>query len=317
MLHKIGRYTFSMQHQRFLSVCIPAHNEGKSIERVVAGITGQSAWKAMRGKREILVCANGCTDDTVHVLKRLQKTMPDLKVVVEEKASLKGAWNRLVREAHPKAENLCFLDADVLMHEDCLKHLLGRIETGVDVVQPRVLPLSLHSSGFKSGSLLNSAAEALARVAGSTNAVKPNSISGGGFLIRREAAERVSVPNALPENALNTFLSIKVGLPKIVLSRDAVLFQKPPQTIGDHFSSRVRHITARRDLKKILGEEYESAREQVPLSQRSRELMRLLRHSSLREKAGILLNQTIEVAAQIASRLKSSSNWKQVKTSKL
>ena len=50
----------------FLSIGVPAYNEEESIQRSLKWVLKQTLWKEMPAKRrEIIVCANGCTDKTV------------------------------------------------------------------------------------------------------------------------------------------------------------------------------------------------------------------------------------------------------------
>jgi len=56
----------------FISVGVNAYNEEGSIERALESIFANSLWKATPpNKRELVVCANGCTDKTVAIVKRM------------------------------------------------------------------------------------------------------------------------------------------------------------------------------------------------------------------------------------------------------
>jgi|GEM_PF-6427266 len=90
-----------------ISVCIPAHNEALTIKQIIENVLRISDVAV----REILVCANGCTDQTVDIVTELAEQHRKIRLLIEEKASKINAWNRLVREA--TSDIVVFFDADI------------------------------------------------------------------------------------------------------------------------------------------------------------------------------------------------------------
>lgn len=88
-------------------VCILAHNEAANIQQTIHGI--------LAGTREIRprvrVYANGCTDDTHDVVKRVAEKNPEVELIELARASKPNAWNAAFHDN--KDEILIFADADV------------------------------------------------------------------------------------------------------------------------------------------------------------------------------------------------------------
>jgi glycosyltransferase involved in cell wall biosynthesis len=106
-----------------ISICIPAYNEEKLISRAI-----QYALEVQSPPvSEVLVCANGCTDGTVAIVKELQNRYPIVRLLEESKASKIAAWNRLIREA--LSDYLVFLDADVRIDPDSVEMLVHKLFT--------------------------------------------------------------------------------------------------------------------------------------------------------------------------------------------
>lgn len=108
---------------KFFSLGIPAHNEGVSIARMLERVFRSRAWRKNKGKREIIVCANNCTDNTVEEVRRLQKAHPEIKLLEIEPKSKNVAWQTIVQHANPRAQNLFFADADVLVFPNAFDRL--------------------------------------------------------------------------------------------------------------------------------------------------------------------------------------------------
>ncbi|MBK5222606.1 MAG: glycosyltransferase family 2 protein [Acidimicrobiia bacterium] len=109
-----------MASSRCLSVVIPAHNEAAVIERCLRSL----AVGAEEGLQlEVVVVANGCTDDTAD---RARRAMPSARVIELERPSKSEALNA--------GDDICvaltraYLDADV-----CVDHpALAAVATALD-----------------------------------------------------------------------------------------------------------------------------------------------------------------------------------------
>lgn len=100
-LQKMGTF------EKNICVCILAHNEQKHIASTIKSI--------VEGDRDVdfdlVVYANGCTDDTVKIVKSLMVSYPNLRLRELEKASKPLAWNTAFQENN--APILIFADGDV------------------------------------------------------------------------------------------------------------------------------------------------------------------------------------------------------------
>lgn len=132
-----------------ISICIPAYNEEKSISRAIQyALEVQSPLVS-----EVVVCANGCTDRTVAIVKELQNRYPIVRLLEESKASKIVAWNRLIREA--LSDYLVFLDADVRIKPDSVKILVHKLfdeaavlATGIQIPEYQSLRFPVKLFGF-------------------------------------------------------------------------------------------------------------------------------------------------------------------------
>jgi len=109
------------------SVCIAAHNERATLPKLLSSL----AQHPPELVDEILICLNGCTDDTPEIVAAHAERDPRIRSV----ESLKGkprAWNQLV--AYARNETLLFLDADVEIEAGALERLLRRFQPGVVIV---------------------------------------------------------------------------------------------------------------------------------------------------------------------------------------
>ena len=115
----------------FLSVVIPAYNEGPRIQETLEVIV-----QFLRGKPyrwEILVVDDGSRDDTVAQVERLAKGNPEIVLLRHEQNQGKGA---AVRTGLKKArgEAVLFCDADGATPIEDLDRLLPFLKTQADIV---------------------------------------------------------------------------------------------------------------------------------------------------------------------------------------
>ncbi|MFT7615708.1 MAG: glycosyltransferase involved in cell wall biosynthesis [Candidatus Woesearchaeota archaeon] len=117
-----------------ISICIPAYNEEKTIERTIDSIQKQLNCEI----KEILICNNGSTDNTQKVIKEiLKKSTIPITILKLPSPSKSAAWNILFAKA--KHTNIVFCDADVILHPFCISKLL--IENHHTIVGARCVPI--------------------------------------------------------------------------------------------------------------------------------------------------------------------------------
>lgn len=118
------------QPEYVASVIIPAHNEERTIGRLLSGLA-RSAGDDM----EILVVCNGCTDDTARIARDHGATVIELSTPSKREALRRG--DRLAR-SHPRV----YLDADVEISGSDLRRLAAAVSGGPHLAAgpSRVLP---------------------------------------------------------------------------------------------------------------------------------------------------------------------------------
>ncbi|HEV8289734.1 MAG TPA: glycosyltransferase [Candidatus Norongarragalinales archaeon] len=100
------------------SVGIAAYNEEKTIAQAV-----NCALRSVPRVHEVIVVASGCTDNTIGVVKGLQRKDARVKLVVEsERRGKASAINKILKTA--KGDFLVFTDADVYFAPDAIAKLL-------------------------------------------------------------------------------------------------------------------------------------------------------------------------------------------------
>ena len=95
------------QSEHPLCVCILAHNEQKHIARTIRAIRSSCDDVTF----QIKVYANGCTDNTVSIVRHLSKMIPNVYLRELEEASKPKAWNAAFEENNNQV--LIFADGDV------------------------------------------------------------------------------------------------------------------------------------------------------------------------------------------------------------
>lgn len=110
------------------SVVIPAHNEGSVIDACLQALAADPV-----GPRcEVVVAANGCTDDTVACARGFADRLPHLTVLDLDTASKVAALN--AGDAAAGVLPRIYLDADIRLGDGALGHLVDTLTTADAVV---------------------------------------------------------------------------------------------------------------------------------------------------------------------------------------
>jgi dolichyl-phosphate beta-glucosyltransferase len=114
----------------FLSIIIPAHNEA---ERIPLTLVDIDKWLSGRDySYEIIVVENGSRDNTAEIVRRLQNSIKNLKLIQSPEAS-KGSAVRLGM-LQAKGEYRLFMDADNATSIDHFERMLPAFKEGYAVV---------------------------------------------------------------------------------------------------------------------------------------------------------------------------------------
>jgi len=123
------------------SVCIAAHNEALGIETAVRSALVQRCV----GGIEVLVCANGCSDATAEVARRIAREDPRVRVFETSVRGKPNAWNILRENASGRV--LYFMDADVFAVQGAFESLARALARDPRMVAAgaRCIPVNLNS----------------------------------------------------------------------------------------------------------------------------------------------------------------------------
>lgn len=128
-LRIISRFTKSKSPRRDLdrkptvSVIIPAHNEEKVIRTKLENLISLSYPKELM---EIIIASDNSTDCTNAIVRSFAREHPDYDIklyVVQERKGKTNAQNEVVKIA--SGDILVFSDANALLHEDAIRHLVS------------------------------------------------------------------------------------------------------------------------------------------------------------------------------------------------
>lgn len=122
-----------------ISLIIPAHNEAQRLPATLRRYAGALAERYGAERFEVLVVANGCTDNTVAVGLYQARSLPQVRVItIPEAVGKGGALLEGFRQARGQA--LVFADADGATAPESLLELLDGLGQHDLVIGSRRLP---------------------------------------------------------------------------------------------------------------------------------------------------------------------------------
>lgn len=101
-----------------VSVIIPVYNTGKSAVRVIDSLINGEYQHL-----DIIIVDDGSTDDSLKILKKLEKTTPSLRVFHKENGGASSARNFAIKKV--KGEYIAFIDSDDDITPDYLAKLVA------------------------------------------------------------------------------------------------------------------------------------------------------------------------------------------------
>jgi glycosyltransferase involved in cell wall biosynthesis len=272
-----------------LTIGIPAHNEEKTMKRVLTGILENIS--NMRGydiTYDIVVATNGCTDTTEYAVEEFSRSnnipfrklqiepldFPELSqsLYPESKVSItilsipqKGkalAWNAIY--AYAKMDKICFFDSDCVLSKESMKLIYDKLlkTHGLFSVVCNLQPLDSVRSFTHRYFFLR---EKVAR------SVMKQKISGGGYIIRKTNSFVITLPYDLIANDsyLTTFIATNNvdpyynGADKIHREKNAIVWYPTVRNFNEYLNLKVRHSYGSIQVHKLLGDDYRTIREQL------------------------------------------------------
>ncbi|MFH1762412.1 MAG: glycosyltransferase family A protein, partial [bacterium] len=137
-----------------ITVIIPTYNRASALKALLDSLYGQ---KCGRINFEIIVIADGCTDNTMTILEHARKKLPHLKWHMQNNRGPSAARNHGIKKSN--AEIVAFTDDDCIVHEnwiqtihngflaDELAGLEGIVETGEKPVMPMTHYIKVEGPG--------------------------------------------------------------------------------------------------------------------------------------------------------------------------
>lgn len=112
----------------YFSIIIPAHNEERTVTKLLDTIVTQSLRDF-----EVIVCDNSSEDETHRAVSEYKHALPGLIVLEEKLHNVSEARNKAAEYA--QGEYLIFLDADVTIEE----HFLKAVKRHIQVDHPSMM----------------------------------------------------------------------------------------------------------------------------------------------------------------------------------
>lgn len=122
-----------------LLLLIPAYNEERRIEPVLRDYAGYFA-EHYRGKFQLVVVLNGCTDDTIGVVRRVAVEFPSVSALEFPEPIGKGGALIEGLKLAPLADIIGYVDADGATPPHAFHDLVRRIDLADCVIGSRWLP---------------------------------------------------------------------------------------------------------------------------------------------------------------------------------
>ena len=118
-------------------ICILAHNEEKHLAQTVSAINVN-----LHKNISIYIYANGCTDNTIEIGKKLELQFPNVYLREIKIASKTNAWNEAFEE-NKNADIIIFSDGDIHPPKEAINILLEDLKNNPSVIisTSRIYPM--------------------------------------------------------------------------------------------------------------------------------------------------------------------------------
>lgn len=228
----------------FVSIMIPAHNEGKVITQTVESML---ALDYPHDRYEIIVINDNSSDDSSVLLGRLQDKYPDRNLIVINTDAVtggKGKSNALnIGFSHSKGELIAIYDADNTPEKQALRYLVGEImhDDTLGAVIGKFRTRNRDASLLTRFINVETLSFQWMAQAGRWQLFKLCTIPGTNFIMRRHIIEEIGGwdVRAIAEDTEISFRIYKMGY-RIKFQPKAVTWEQEPQTVKVWFKQRTR-----------------------------------------------------------------------------
>ena len=230
----------------FVSILVPAHNEGKVIVRTVQSLL---SLHYPENRYEIIVVNDNSSDNSCDLLADVQQRYPERMLTIintDAETGGKGKSNALnIGYGQSRGEYIVVYDADNTPEHDALKYLVAEIENDAKLgavigkFRTRNRDVNLLTRFINIETL---SFQWMAQ-AGRWQLFQLCTIPGTNFIIRREVIEKIGGwdINAVAEDTEVSFRIYALGY-KIKFMPLAVTWEQEPQTLKVWFKQRTRWV---------------------------------------------------------------------------
>lgn len=296
-----------------LAIGVLAHDEERSIGRMLESVLRQSAWRATPADcRQIVVYANACSDATAERVREVARHAPGIEVVETAEKGKSQGWNALHRHLRADARWWFFADADVILHWKAIERLLAAAaehpEAGVVsstlVSSARYVPL--RHRGFLES----------ARIESERLKDPRRMVSARFYAIRRELAAAIELPPGLLNEDL--YLTRLIGSERIWRSPTARVFAREPARLAEIVRYQVRTRIGSFQARAVAGPQVDSNKTAAAMARRTSSYRRLSWKAKLGKLAWIPLKLYVEwQARRVPPESLGESFWMNVDSAKL
>lgn len=296
-----------------LALGVLAHDEERSIERMLASVVRQSAWRALPAeRRQLIVYANGCTDATAACARRVAASVPGIEVVETREKGKSQGWNALTARLRRDAEWWFFADADVILHWRALEHMLAaaREHPEVAVVSTTLVGTARYVPVAYRGFLES------ARVESERLKDPRRMVSARLYAMRREVAETIQLPPGLLNE--DYYLTRLLGSDRVWRSPRARVFAREPSRVGEIVRYQLRTRIGSFQARQISGPRVDSNKSVAAMAGRTRRYRRLSWKAKLGKVFWLPLRLYVELRARLVRPdALGESFWMNVDSAKL
>lgn len=228
----------------FISVMVPAHNEGKVIVKTVESLL---AFDYPKDRYEIIVINDNSSDNSAELLEAIQAKNPDrqLKIInTDNVTGGKGKSNALnIGFAESRGEYIAIYDADNIPERQALRILVGEItnDAKLGAVIGKFRTRNRNASWLTRFINIETLSFQWMAQAGRWALFKLCTIPGTNFIVRRSLLEAIGGwdVKAVAEDTEISFRIYMMGY-RIKFQSKAVTWEQEPQTLPVWFKQRSR-----------------------------------------------------------------------------
>jgi glycosyltransferase involved in cell wall biosynthesis len=275
------------------SLGVLAHDEERSIERMLESVVRQSQWRVTPAAlRQVVVYANACSDATVERVRAFARRAPEVAVVETAEKGKSQGWNALKRCLRRDAEWWLFGDADVILHWRAVERLF---EAAREHPEAAVVSSTLVSSARYVPVAYRGFLEA-ARVESERLKDPRRMVSARFYAMRREVAEAIALPPGLLNEDL--YLTRLLGSERIWRSTRARVFAREPRRVEEIVRYQIRTRIGSFQARQISGPKVDSNKTTAAMVKRTASYRRLSWKAKLGKLAWIPLKLYVEWQAR-------------------